>query len=863
MECHVFNDAAADVPPISNLWNYTQMGFDLVTFSGGKALRGPQCSGLLLGRKDLIEAAKKNNSPNSNTVGRGMKVAKEEIVGPGRRRGLFPEAGRLLSNYSMKRRRIPSEFSLVVAIVLVLSSIAFTRRSVMEIGLHDRSTPAHPEISEASKRVSTFFPVAVWYSGGRARAPMLETLTPDSPKLWKEDLLKIKRLGFNTVRTWVEWNVGEPQEGQYHLENLDLLLRLANETGLKVMVQVYVDSAPEWVGKKYPDGRYAAQDGQPIPSQAAPGYCFDHRGVRKAVLDFFQEVARHAGTSPAFYGWDLWSEPAALNWARVGYKSEPMFCYCPSSMERFRLWLKGKYGTLDQLNKAWHRTYSDWGQVEPPRYGTILTYTDFMDWRVYYGYKLAEDLKLRNDAVKAIDTEHVTTSHAPNPSPLVRTLADAYDPSDDFLMKDSVDFFGTSFYPKLTAPEHNWTLELRALAMDLTSSMTAGRGFYVGELQSGYGVHGTVIGSPVTASDLELWTWGMVSRGARAINYYAFYPMNAGYESGGYGMINLDGTVTERSQHAGELARQIQKNADLLLQSHLQRAEVAIVFSPLTPLLGGYDEDGSRNALHQAVAGYHRMFFERNLPVEVLSSRELAQDNLQQYKLVIVPYPLMLTNEEARLLKEYVSGGGNLFVEARPGWVDERGHAEPKIPGFGWDEMLGVREKQLIPSKEFQVKWGDAQFKATKFQEQFELEDKSARPMAFLTNGTPIAWENRYHKGKAILFGSFAGQENYEHPLPMHPLAGILTNWAHLSQPSLHAPLLLELRQMQAPNGRWVFFFNHSGKPATVEFSRELERPASSIQEITTDYKIKATGNALSVKTVVPAQSVRIYRIDF
>jgi uncharacterized pyridoxal phosphate-dependent enzyme len=75
------NDAAADVPPISNLWNYTKMGFDLVAFSGGKGMRGPQNAGLLLGRKDLIDAATRNNSPNSDTVGRGMKVSKEQIVG--------------------------------------------------------------------------------------------------------------------------------------------------------------------------------------------------------------------------------------------------------------------------------------------------------------------------------------------------------------------------------------------------------------------------------------------------------------------------------------------------------------------------------------------------------------------------------------------------------------------------------------------------------------------------------------------------------------------------------------------------------------------------------------------------------------
>jgi L-seryl-tRNA(Ser) seleniumtransferase len=75
------NDCAADVPPVENLWKYTAMGFDLVVFSGGKGIRGPQSAGLLLGRKDLIAAARANAAPNGNAIGRGMKVNKEEMVG--------------------------------------------------------------------------------------------------------------------------------------------------------------------------------------------------------------------------------------------------------------------------------------------------------------------------------------------------------------------------------------------------------------------------------------------------------------------------------------------------------------------------------------------------------------------------------------------------------------------------------------------------------------------------------------------------------------------------------------------------------------------------------------------------------------
>jgi uncharacterized pyridoxal phosphate-dependent enzyme len=75
------NDAAADTPPVSHLWDYTNMGYDLVTFSGGKAIRGPQCAGMLIGRKDMVANALLNNSPHEDTLGRSQKVGKEEIVG--------------------------------------------------------------------------------------------------------------------------------------------------------------------------------------------------------------------------------------------------------------------------------------------------------------------------------------------------------------------------------------------------------------------------------------------------------------------------------------------------------------------------------------------------------------------------------------------------------------------------------------------------------------------------------------------------------------------------------------------------------------------------------------------------------------
>src|SRR5579884_1477413 len=126
---------------------------------------------------------------------------------------------------------------------------------------------------ETSKQAEEFFPMAVWYGGGKARAPMLEGSPREKLDLWRKDVAQIKSLSFNTVRCWIDWATGEPNEAAYRFDTIEVLLQLASEQGLRVLVQVYMDSAPAWVGRKYPDSLFVSSNGMAIHPESAPGYC--------------------------------------------------------------------------------------------------------------------------------------------------------------------------------------------------------------------------------------------------------------------------------------------------------------------------------------------------------------------------------------------------------------------------------------------------------------------------------------------------------------------------------------------------------------------------------------------------------------
>ncbi|MCZ2075216.1 MAG: beta-galactosidase [Bryobacteraceae bacterium] len=679
-----------------------------------------------------------------------------------------------------------------------------------------------------------FFPVAVWYGGGKARAPMLESGARGKKETWRQDIRTIKSLGFNTVRTWIDWATGEPREDRYNFENLDVILELAEEEGLKVFLQVYMDSAPHWLGKKFPDSYFVSSNGAVVEPESSPGYCMDHPGIRQRDLAFYTALAGRVRRSKAFAGWDLWSEPHVINWANPTYISNPEFCFCKNTIAKFRSWLQKKYGSIGKLNEAWYRGYEDWDDVVPGRMSTILSYTDYIDWKTFIAGKLGDDLAARYAAVKDAAPQSIVTSHAAGVGLFV-SPHHWEGQSDDWTMARRVDYYGTSFYPKHSAFVDR-DVPWRAALLDFTRSFGfagGGRGFYIGELQGGFGTIALNVSPTVTPEDIRIWAWSALARGAKGVNFYAWYPMSSGYESGGFGLIELDGTVTERARVAGSIARVVDQNQKLFLDARPPKAQVAVVYNPLSYFVGGRQRATAYGGPQGEVAsierdsllGIHRALFPHNVPLDYIHINHLSPDLLAQYKLVVLPYPLMLPEASAEHFKEYVRRGGALVAEARLGWNNERGYAAERIPGMGLWEVMGCRETAVQTGARGRtaLRWTSPDLPGLKpgemlaarwYEETLEPLREDARVAAEFASGAPAAVMSRYGEGKTLMLGSYVSAAYQSAPTPeVERFYTGLLEWAGVELPVKTSDSGIEVRTLEAGPDTLLFVFRHGKTP--------------------------------------------------
>ena len=701
------------------------------------------------------------------------------------------------------------------AIVALLAFLAITTRT---------QPPAAP-----------FVPIGVWYGGGTVRAPMMPRDPAAHQEEWRRDLRTIKELGFNSIKTWADWASSEPARGRFNFDALDQLLTLADEEGLRVIVQFYTDSAPEWVGAAYPDASFVTDQGQKIGSQASPGFCVDHPQVREAMKAFIAAASARARAHRSLYGFDVWSEPHIVNW--VWFNTPVEFCYCPYTQGKFRDWLRKKYGSLAGLNSAWYRTFSEWNQVEAPRYGTILSYTDYMDWKTFVADKLRDDLQTKADATAARGAFPIS-SHSDAPAVLLSPLSGFGNP-DDWWMTRSVDYYGTSIYPRHASSTGPWSPVRLMSGLDGIRSAAGDKGWWIGELQAGQGATGVRVGTPVTPDDVRLWGWAALSRGARSISYYAYYPMSSGYESNGYGLIDLDGRLTDRAKAAGAFAATVSREAALFASARPRRAGVAVLYNRLAYMVGG-NTAAPGTTVRNSMIGFYRAMFERNIAVDFVHVDDITGGRASQYKVIYLGTPLMLPRETAAALREYVNAGGTLISEARPAWNDDRGFANPVIPGAGLDELFGAREAELRSPDQVTMTGADdltgplaalrgQTIHGQTFEEHLRPARADVRVLARFAGGAAAITEARAGRGRAVLIGTFPAAA-YEQDQAKSAGAGALLKALVESagvRPAISintAAGLVDARLLDAEGATILIAINHDTAPhdVTLQLPSEL-----------------------------------------
>lgn len=711
--------------------------------------------------------------------------------------------------------------------------------------------------------------ISVWYNGGKARAPMLSPITAASRQEWLADLQQIKALGFNTVRGWVDWSHNEPREGQYDFRNLKMLCELANQAGLRVVIQIYTGwdgfgFPPDWARHRFPE----AFEPQPAVTATGPSSFYsDHKGIQNAILNFITETAKVAAGYPNFYGWDLWSEPRAMQ--LIG----------PDTKARYRAWLKNKYKTLDALNEQGYETYASWDDVVPLGDGGIGTYAMDLDWAHFIAEKGAEDMAMQYEAVRKADKTHLVTSHASPPSIFGGGL-------DDYLEAESLDYYGLSVYPRYVGEPNIWRMIMGADFSRCANQPNGG--FYAGEFQGGFSTNAITVGDPVTPDDQRTWIWSLISKGARGVNVYAYYVMSSGIESGGFGLVPLSGQVTERARALGETARFIEQNKALIVKSKPVEAEVALVYNPDAPRVGGARGaaattpgrgEGRGAGYQDSMTGYYRAFAENNVPIDFIHVRQLEAGDLSHYRLILMPWPVILPSAAAAGLKKYVEQGGSLVSEARLAWNSDHAYTASVIPGMGLSEVFGIQETKVLTRPDVRMtidnnthpalakyKKGDA-IRGSQFAESLELlPGQTARVLAHLDDGAPGMTALTYGKGQTLFIGSFlsfSGAGNRTFLLS-------LLDWAKVSRPfktsqdGLDPETPVEARLHQNPDGYLLYVINYgaAAKPVTVELNVKDDGEYA-LNEIVRKQAIqrRSQNKTLAFPSDLPAKQVAIWDV--
>jgi len=643
--------------------------------------------------------------------------------------------------------------------------------------------------------------------------------TPNPPESeWEKDFKTMADFGFTIAKIWAMWSCIHKSEDEFDFRHFDRLFEMADKHGLKLAVNTILENAPYWLMCGSRECFYDASDGQlfePIarpntPAGGWPGLCLDNEHVKSYAERFLKAVGARYVDHPALWGYDVWNEVFFEPHNYTGFEGK-MFCYCGGTKARFVEWLKGTYGSIEELSKAWYRCYSDWGEVYPPRFAG--SYPDWLDWLKFRIQNQRDLIRWRVQTLRSVDPKHPLSSHGIASTlhgmPTVLT--------NDFDIVPEVDQWGLSAFP-LWANQHSSDL-FRALDVVRSSSAANEKRFWQTELQGGQSGSGLARSRTPRGEDIALWNWISFMCGAKGLMYWQWRAELLGPESPGFGLCRIDGTPTDRTEAAGWFASFMNAHPELA-ETEPIRGEVAIVVLPESQLFA-FCADGKTDVYCESTHGIYRALWNVNVQVDFCTI-----DRVGEYPLILLPFPLMIESAHAERLKEYVRSGGVLVSDAAPGHFTDHGYTSMRVPGMGLDELFGAVEDEMeyVPTLTLgdvpppAVQWNSMQINCSVYQEK--LIPQGGTVAARYTDGSVAVVDNRFGKGKTRLIGTCPGT-TYIQTLDHEAELFIRDALRHAGMTPSIQPLeaVMKARLQRGPAGDFLWVLNTSYDSVTSDIT--------------------------------------------